>query len=308
MRLFFATDLHGSEHCFRKLLAARRFYSADAVVLGGDISGKSVQPILKVGNTYQGSLFGRPEFLESEAAVREFEERARRIGVYTVRVTPDELSHMTSDVSHMHSVEIRLVRERLERWLELASMQAGPIYFCPGNDDDPAIDSLMKSSPFIWIDRTALSIMDGFVLLGMGGSNYTPWQTPREYSDQELASMLDMLASTVGNWKKTICSIHAPPFDCGLDLAPELSPDLHMRTAPGFVGKKPIGSRSVDQFIRRFQPLLGLFGHVHEARGQTKLGRTLCVNPGSTYYEGILAGVVVTLGSLGVEDVQFTSG
>ncbi|MBS1882835.1 MAG: metallophosphoesterase, partial [Actinobacteria bacterium] len=71
----------------------------------------------------------------------------------------------------------------------------------------------------------------------------------------------------------------------------------------------PVGSTAVREGIERFQPLLGLHGHVHESQGTTRLGRSLCINPGSTYEQGRLDGVIVELNRRkGVKGYQFTSG
>ena len=46
MKIFFATDIHGSEICWSKFLNAAAFYKADLVVLGGDVTGKIMVPIV----------------------------------------------------------------------------------------------------------------------------------------------------------------------------------------------------------------------------------------------------------------------
>ena len=44
LRIFFATDVHGSERCFRKFLAAATVYEAEVLLLGGDVAGKGLVP------------------------------------------------------------------------------------------------------------------------------------------------------------------------------------------------------------------------------------------------------------------------
>jgi Icc-related predicted phosphoesterase len=70
----------------------------------------------------------------------------------------------------------------------------------------------------------------------------------------------------------------------------------------------PAGSTAVREAIEELQPLVGLHGHIHEGRGETKIGRTLCLNPGSVYSEGVLNGVLLTLADGQVRDYQFTQG
>lgn len=309
IRLFFATDIHGSEVCYRKFLAARSFYSADVMILGGDITGKTIVPVVTTANGFRAHLFGQEYRLRSSGEVKVFEERARNTGAYTVRLTQEELAELASDSKKLRAVELRLIEERLDRWISLAKAKGYPIYFCPGNDDDPTFDALFQSAePFVWIDRKSREIEGKLRILGFGGSNRTPWGTPREFDETEICLELSRLASENREPDRTICSIHVPPFDSGLDLCPELDSSLQIRTAPGFVRKKPVGSESVRKFIHAFHPLLALFGHVHESRGTLSIGRTLCVNPGSTFHEGTLAGVVVAVEGNSIRDAQFTSG
>ncbi len=90
-----------------------------------------------------------------------------------------------------------------------------------------------------------------------------------------------------------VFALHAPPYGSGLDEAPELTKDLR----PAYAGRSlvPVGSKSVLQVIEKYQPLLGLHGHVHEGKGTKKFKRTLSINPGSMYEQGILHGAVVDL-------------
>ena len=70
-----------------------------------------------------------------------------------------------------------------------------------------------------------------------------------------------------------------------------------------------VGSSAVRASIEAHQPLLALHGHIHESRGQVRLGRTVSLNPGSEYAEGVLRGVIVTLSRRkGLRGYQLVSG
>lgn len=71
---------------------------------------------------------------------------------------------------------------------------------------------------------------------------------------------------------------------------------------------KSVGSVAVREAIEQYQPLIGLHGHIHESRGATRIGRTVCVNPGSEYGEGILRGVIVEIEGDRVRSHQFAAG
>ena len=101
-----------------------------------------------------------------------------------------------------------------------------------------------------------------------------------------------------------------PPHATGIDAAPQLDADLRVQYDSGGEPRmRPVGSRSIRQLIEDRQPTLALHGHIHEGRGRYKLGRTVGINPGSQYQDGVLMGVLVTVSpSAGVRDVTFTAG
>lgn len=116
--------------------------------------------------------------------------------------------------------------------------------------------------------------------------------------------MLETLISTVKDKSNAIFNFHVPPYGYALDLAPELTKDL-IQAADR---KIHVGSHAVTHMIDKYQPLLGLHGHIHESRGAQKVKKTLIINPGSEYSEGILKGTVVVLEKGKVKDYIFTSG
>ena len=86
-----------------------------------------------------------------------------------------------------------------------------------------------------------------------------------------------------------------PPYGSGLDTAAELDEDLSVVMSGSKPKLIPVGSTAVRELIERYQPLLGLHGHVHERAGATRIGRTLCINPGSDYHTGRISGCLVQL-------------
>jgi hypothetical protein len=116
------------------------------------------------------------------------------------------------------------------------------------------------------------------------------------------------MVSKVQNMDKCVFNLHAPPFDTGLDVCPKLDENLK----PVYAGSEIImtsgGSTAVRKAIEKYQPAVSLHGHIHESRGFIKIGRTLCLNPGSEYTEGMLRGVVVELDDKGVRNYLLTVG
>jgi Icc-related predicted phosphoesterase len=91
-----------------------------------------------------------------------------------------------------------------------------------------------------------------------------------------------------------------------LDDAPELDENLRPKYAGNAV--RPVGSHALREAIEKYQPLLGLHGHIHEGRGAIRIGHTLCINPGSMYEQGSLLGALIQLGPNKIETYVLTSG
>ncbi len=151
-----------------------------------------------------------------------------------------------------------------------------------------------------------IALDDHHEMVSTGRSNPTPWDTPREEEEQALRERIEAMIAGVRDVHNTVFNLHAPPFGSGLDEAPELTDDLR----PAYAGRSlvPVGSRAVRAVVDQYQPLLGLFGHIHEAKGATKLGKTLCINPGSTYEQGMLLGAVIELRRRKVVNYVLTTG
>jgi len=148
-------------------------------------------------------------------------------------------------------------------------------------------------------------------MLSSGLSNPTPWDTPREVPDEELARHIEGIVAGVDDFTRVIFNFHAPPKDSTLDTAAELdwsTDPPKVVTSGGTPVMAGAGSAAVRAAIEKYQPLLSLHGHIHESRGQTSIGRTVAVNPGSEYGEGLLRGAIVTIAGDKVDNVQLTSG
>jgi Icc-related predicted phosphoesterase len=130
-------------------------------------------------------------------------------------------------------------------------------------------------------------------MISTGWCNPTPWNTYREEPEESLFRRIDDMVKELKDVPNSIFALHAPPYDSDIDEAPEL--DKNMRPVDGGQKLIHVGSSAVRDAIMKYQPLLGLHGHIHEARGASMLGRTLCINPGSEYTEGILDGAIVEL-------------
>jgi len=297
MKIFFATDIHGSEICWRKFLNAAAFYKADMVILGGDVTGKVMIPIVAHNGHWQVTVRGEAQRIESREVLDDVMRQIRNRGSYPAIVTPEELAHLseTEDaVDQRFSVEMM---NSLDRWLDMADgkLRGGQVgcILNGGNDDIFEIDQMIESSPCVTFAEGKVLDLDGFSMVSMGWTNPTPWDTFREAPEDELAAKIEAVAQHVPDMGRTIFNFHAPPYGTGLDEAPAL--DENLRPMHGGAVMKPVGSVAVRDAIMRHQPLLSVHGHIHESRGVKKMGRTLALNPGSVYGDGVLQGAVIEL-------------
>jgi Icc-related predicted phosphoesterase len=297
MKIFFATDIHGSEICWRKFLNSAAFYKADMVILGGDVTGKVMIPIVAYNGYWQVTVRGETHRIENREALADIETQIRNRGSYPAIVSPDELQHLSEEegeVDRRFSVEMQ---HSLDRWLDMADgkLRGGQIgcILNGGNDDIFEIDDMIESSPCVTFAEGKVLDLGGFSMVSMGWTNPTPWDTFREAPEDELAEKIETVAQHVPDMGRAIFNFHAPPYGTGLDDAPAL--DDTLRPIHGGAVMKPVGSKAVRDSIMKHQPLLSVHGHIHESRGVKKMGRTLALNPGSVYGDGVLQGAVIEL-------------
>lgn len=314
--IFFATDVHGSEVCFRKFVAAADFYGADLLVLGGDLTGKMVVPIVALpdGGGHTAELHGEPVTVH-DSDLELFERRIADEGLYTMRMSVEERRRFEEDPAAVDALFLRLMCERLANWMEYAGekLDGSPVRILttPGNDDPPEIDEVIRDGggdSVLLVEDKLYEVCPGHTMINCGHSNLTPWDTPRELEEDVLAAHLERMVERLDEPAGAIFNIHVPPFDTGIDTAPQLDEQLSVRTSAGAQLTAAVGSTAVRQLIERHQPLLSLHGHIHESGGSARLGRTVAINPGSEYGDGILRGALVTVGGGELRGYQATSG
>ncbi len=297
MRIFFATDVHGSEVCWRKFLNAGAFHKADVLIMGGDMTGKAMVPIVHRNGGWEVTLQEQLHQLATEDELLAMEKRISDRGYYPVRLEPDELEAWQADQS---LVDARFKDEMLrnvERWMALADERLeGKGIRCivsPANDDMFEIDPIIAAARLVELGEANTIALDGISLVSTGWANPTPWKTFRELPEDELRARIDGLVAEVPDPRRSIFNFHAPPYGSNLDSAPKLDADL--KYVAGGQALVPVGSHAVRDAISAYGPMLSLHGHIHEGRGAVKIGRTLAVNPGSTYEDGVLQAAIVDL-------------
>jgi Icc-related predicted phosphoesterase len=300
VRLFYASDIHGTEVLWRKFLNAAAAYEADVLVMGGDLTGKAVIPFVEAGPGYELELFGEKVSVTGEEEVAEMERQVRGKGLYPHRMSQAEVERvagLSEDEREKWFEEVML--DTFDGWLGLAGERlAGSDAKCfvmPGNDDPPGVEAAIEQATGVTACEERMVEFNGYSMISVGHSNETPFNSPREYSEDELYGRISQLAGQVPDMSRCIFNLHVPPYDSQLDTAPELDENLQVVMAGSEPKKIPVGSTAVRQAIEEFQPLLSLHGHVHESAGATRIGRTLAINPGSDYHTGRISGCLLGL-------------
>jgi uncharacterized protein len=302
-RILYASDFHGSEAFFRKFLSAGLQYQANALVVGGDLTGKAMIPIIhQGGGRYVGHLFGRKEEPSTPEGLAQLRQTISNVGFYPIVLEPDEATALEADDQKMSQRFEQEMCERIRAWLTLFAekfIEKGvPLFFMPGNDDLYSIDAVIaefEGDNVFNPDCRKFWIDDHHELAGLANANMTPWQCVRDLEEADLARRLEESAAMLERPELAIMVIHVPPYDTNLDVCPELDENLQIVHRGGQVLMKPVGSHAVRQVIERVQPLLSLHGHIHEAAGHTRIGKTLAINAGSEYAEGIMKAAIINL-------------
>lgn len=313
--LFFATDFHGSEICFRKFINAATVYGADLLVMGGDLSGKLVIPIVKRDSgSYEATRHGETRVVDKDD-LEDFEREIRNQGFYPWHLEPGELQQYQNDEDEVERLFEQAIVDTVERWIDMAEKKfAGTgmqILFAPGNDDPEVVDNYIAerdSEHFRLVEGSVVEIAPGHEMLSTGYTNITPWNTPREYPEEVIADRIESIARDLKNPETSIFNLHVPPYNSQLDTAPLVNPDMSVQTSMGQQMTGPAGSTAVRDALEKWQPLASLHGHIHESGGTARIGRTLAINPGSEYGEGVLRGALVTVGDGRLISHQLTTG
>ncbi len=311
LRIYFATDIHGSDRCFRKFLAAAEHYEADALILGGDIAGKGLVPIRSSNGTLSATVRG-----EKVTVPKADEERLRAeinlMGFYSVVGDTGEMEKIESDEAYRAKAFEQAIVDQVDGWCTLAGERLKPEVRCiitPGNDDPRAIDEVLKKAPRIESPEGELAEVGPVLLASCGDVTPTPWNTEREYPEEELQKRLERILDPAPPDAKLVVNFHDPPYGSGLDFAGELDAQLRPVIRGGRPSIIPVGSKAVRDVIKKYRPVVGLHGHIHESKGAQKIGDSMCFNPGSDYSADVLRGVIVDVAVDGTfMDFLFTAG
>lgn len=312
--LYYASDVHGSDLCWRKFLGAARFYGVDALIMGGDLTGKAIVPITaRDEGGWRARFLGEERTARDEQELEQLLEAVRYNGMYPWVTTADEVARHAADAALRDALFETVMLDELRRWIALADERMAPlgaeVFVIPGNDDPLSVDEVIDGASHVTFCDDRVVRVGPHEMISLSYANRTPWRSPRELDEDELYARYSALADRLEQPEHAIFNLHVPPYDSGLDTAVEIDPsDLTPIYVSGVPKETPVGSRAVRQIIEERQPLLALHGHIHESRGEARIGRTLAINSGSEYNSGRIHGVVVRLAEDRVVSHQFVVG
>lgn len=318
-RILYTCDVHGSTQSYKKLLNAGKYnvYKTDIIMVSGDLTGKAIVPIVEQSDgTFEAhtrDILGEDRVAKTSEELKSLEDIISKVGYYPKKMTPAEIEELRNNKALLESELTKVIDDRIKEWLVLAEERLKDkkvtFYMMPGNDDPRDVGGLIDQSGFVKNPEDKVINLDqDHEMISLGWSNPTPWKTYRECSEEELEKRIEDMANQVKNPSNAIFNTHVPPYDSTLDIAPVLDENLRPKVVAGDLLRAPVGSKAVRAAIEKYQPLLGLHGHIHESGGEFRLGRTLCLNPGSEYAAGILRGYVIEINAKGLSKYARVEG
>jgi len=313
-RVLFVTDVHGSDPVWKKFIRGAERYKANVSIVGGDITGKNVVPVTENhDSTFFAEFQGQKHVMKNREELKRFEDRLRTTGTYMYLASPSELSELALDKARSERIFSELVLQRLKEWVEFADRNVTtPLYVNAGNDDEPGVDDVLQASQkIIQPEDKMIRIDSKHEMISGGFANITPWHCPRDLPEEEITRRIEKKVLALQDPKSAIFNLHCPPVNSGLDTCPKLDTSVYPPKPfmeAGGVVMFGAGSTAVRAAIEKYQPMLGLHGHIHESRYITKIGKSVCINPGSEYGEGVLRGVLVNIDDSGYKSYQFVAG
>jgi uncharacterized protein len=305
-RILFVTDLHGADVCFRKFLNAVGVYEADIAVLGGDLTGKSIVPVVETPRGYAATVRGRNEVATTDEELERIRKLIRDTGQYPVTMSEQEEAELEREA--IDELFVEACHDQVRNWMERAAERLEPenvpVYVTGGNDDYFSIEEILDEAPYVEnAEGQVLELRSGIKMISSGYGNITPWRCPRDIPEEELGEKIAAMASQLDDPGAAIFNLHVPPLGSGLDMCPKLDTSVYP-PRPMAGEMVAAGSVAVRDAIARFGPMLSLHGHIHEAAGVRELGSTTAVNPGSEYAQGVLRSAVIDIRDGKVDSAQ----
>lgn len=304
-RILFTTDIHGSNTCFKKFINTvnNTKLSPDVLIIGGDITGKDLTYLVEQPD---GSILtsdrGKTIKLTTKEEIEAFIKKVGDGGGYIYKCTIEDYNQVTKSKEKQDNILKGLIEERIQEWINLAEKKLAnsevPLIINTGNDDFYSIDKLLSSSDkIIFPEGKIVPLKNGTHLVSCGYANLTPFGCPRDISEENLFNRIESYLNEYLNkgldMNNCILNLHCPPINSKLDIGPKLVDGTQPKMSAFGKEIDAVGSEAIRDIIEKYQPLLGLHGHIHESPNIDFIGKTQVLNPGSEYQSGILRFAII---------------
>lgn len=308
VRILFTSDLHASYMAFKKFINAAKLYKVDALIIGGDIAGKTLMPIIDLGS----GKYNVDDKVISSSELNTIIERFKDEGTYYVILSKNEFEEVSKNKKMQDELFKEAMINTVREWIKISEERLKdyriPIFVNLGNDDPEYLFDVLKEGELFKVGEGEVFELNGYEIVSYGYVNPTPWRTFREKEEEEIYSDLKNITNKITNFSVAIYNFHAPPYNTNLDKAPLLDKNLKPIIRGGEFVYVHVGSKSVRRIIEETNPLLGLHGHIHESRGFDRINNTLVINPGSEYSNGLLHAALLILEGSSIKAHQFILG
>jgi hypothetical protein len=271
-------------------------YEADVLILGGDIAGKAIVPMKREADGRVGLSYEGRDIIVTEREAEPTLAKIRDSGLYPRLCSEDEYERLAVDSEYRESVFDEIICQQTRSWCALAAERLDEtvrLVITPGNDDPFAIDDVLREAAHVACPEGELLQLGPVTLASLGNTSRTPWDTPREYDEEELAAQIEQMLASAPGCAKLVFNFHCPPKGSGLDTCARLDENFAPVVVGGQVEQIAAGSSAVLKAIERYRPVVGLHGHIHESAGVWLHNGSVCLNPGSQYGTGVLKGALV---------------
>jgi Icc-related predicted phosphoesterase len=274
------------------------------IIIGGDITGKDLIYIVQDldNGIYYSTDRGEPISLNSKEEAEMHEKKAADSGSYIHWCRHAEYLQLTENKTKQNELLKKLIEERVKEWIVLAEKRlitTDCVFIMnTGNDDFFSVDQFIKeSTKVIFAEGRSILLNNGINVVSCGYANQTPFHCPRDIKEEDLFAKIESYIQTYiangGDMNECILNLHCPPINTKLDIGPKLDAEKRPQISAFGKEKDCVGSVAVRKIIEKYQPLLGLHGHIHESPGVDTIEATVILNPGSEYQSGILKFAVI---------------
>ena len=300
MRILFISDIHSSLSIWEKALDYCANHNVELLILSGDHDGKLFIPIVSTSEGCYAKLHEQSYSFNDINEVKQFRYDKSLYGIYSKEMEITEVEKLRNDSAYLENVFHDVILEHMTMLMNLLTSKILPpnlkIIVSLGNDDPYYLDDLINKyqTDQILIGINNCFYIDEYCVVNFEYTQPTPWETPRELSENIIEKKIDTLLM-LNRSEYYLFNFHCPPYNTLIDCAPKIDKNFKPVIRGGELVNSHVGSKAIRRIIEKYQPICSLHGHVHESPGKFNINKTICFNPGSEYERGILRGYIIEI-------------